>query len=190
MDSKKTENIIIERLLFSGEVNLDNISDRELKTFIKEKIVEANYLKEGWQIHYAIERISKEIKLRHKPNLQKSDKRGEILGVLTNFSISVLFYSIIRFWLFPFLIISGLESVIVLGIIYFLVTKIKNSLRGKEILYNVLVALVIFPFLAVNIGKFIKTYSAWLVLPLAILAYILAKSGRIIFKKGLTYVKR
>ena len=191
MDSEKIENSIIEKILSSNEVSLDNISDKELMVSIKEKVVEANYLKEEWQIHYAIERILRGIKLHHKSNSQKSDKKRQTFNFLINFAISILFYSIIKILFkeaFPSLIIGALPSIIFLGIIYFLITKARNSLRGKEILYNILVALIIFPFLAVNIGKFIKTDSAWLILPIAILAYVLAKPVRLILKRILIYI--
>ena len=110
---------------------------------------------------------------------------------LINFAISIFFYSVLRILLkeaFPSLIIGGLPSILILGAFYFFVAKARSIPRGKEILYNILVALVIFPFLAVNIGKFISTDSAWPILPLFILAYILAKPARIIFKKTLGYI--
>ncbi len=61
------EDIIIQNILSSKEINLESISNKDLKILIKNKIVEASYLNEEWQIHYAIEKVMKKI----RPNWEK-----------------------------------------------------------------------------------------------------------------------
>jgi hypothetical protein len=190
MDPEKIEKQIIEKVLSSNEINLDSASNNELKNFIKEKVEQANYLNEEWQVHYAVESVFKEVKPHLKPHSGEKSK-GRKLKFLIDFTVSIFFYSVLRILLnevFPSLTIGGCGCVLILGLFYLLVTKTRSNTKGKEILYNILVAFIIFSFLAVNIGKFIEIDSAWPILPLFIVAYLLAKPVRIIFRKTLTYI--
>ena len=55
------EDIIFDEIISSKELNIENVSDKELEGLIKEKIEKANYLSE-WQVDYAMERIMDRIK--------------------------------------------------------------------------------------------------------------------------------
>lgn len=59
METNDIENEIVEKI---QSQNLSNISDDQLGRIVSEEIKKANYLKEDWQIHYAEERILKELK--------------------------------------------------------------------------------------------------------------------------------
>jgi len=123
---------------------------------------------------------------------EKELRKRAIYDYVINFAIAIFFYSVFKVLLkelFPSLLIGALPTVILLGAVYFFVSKARSSQKGKNVLYDILVAFIIFPLLAVNIGKFISTDSVWPVFPLAIFAYILAKPVRIILKKVLAYAK-
>lgn len=112
-------------------------------------------------------------------------KRKKSYDFWINFIISLFFASIL--WS-----IIGIGGLLLWIGIYFLVRKMRSKLKYKEILYNILVAFVIFPFLAVNIGRFVNDinikWSMLLFVVLAIVAYVLAKPARIAFGKILNYI--
>jgi hypothetical protein len=72
------EDIIVENILSSQEIDLADISNKELKIFTEKKIREADYLTEDWQAHYAVERILKKI----KPDTGKAKKKGLAIASL------------------------------------------------------------------------------------------------------------
>jgi hypothetical protein len=59
MNNKKPdqENVIFKNVLASQNIDLEKISDKDLKIRIKDEVIKANYLNEEWQIDYAVQRI-------------------------------------------------------------------------------------------------------------------------------------
>jgi len=65
MDNKKVEEIEeVVRKNISEEKTIDfnRISDKNLKSIILDRVKEANYINEEWQLSYAVERILKKVR--------------------------------------------------------------------------------------------------------------------------------
>ena len=77
MEQEKIESAIAESILSSNDINLSNISDSDLNNLIKEKVTEENYLKEDWQVNYAVERIRGGINKRNEVKSIEEAKVGQ-----------------------------------------------------------------------------------------------------------------
>lgn len=56
-NKQKPEDIIFEALLASKDIDLKNISEKDLRILIEDKITKFNPLIEEWQVGYAVDRI-------------------------------------------------------------------------------------------------------------------------------------
>jgi hypothetical protein len=74
------EDIIMGKILSSKEINIETISDKDLKSFIGERVAEANYLKEDWQARAAVERIFEVIKKERRKG--REPKKGLAIASL------------------------------------------------------------------------------------------------------------
>lgn len=138
---KNQEDVIMEEILSSKEINLKNVSDKDIKIYLKKKIVEANYLNEEWKIHYAAEKIFENIR-KYKLKGKKL-KRG-----LANAS---LIFAIISNIPSTAGIVAGIVAVVCGHLALHKIKKDSNLYTGK----GAAIAGLILGYLGLAIGLFL-----------------------------------
>jgi hypothetical protein len=133
------EDIILEKILSSKEINLETIPDNELKVFVRNKITEINYLNEEWQVSFAVERIIGKINIKIKRINKINDWRRHFLR--KNFFINLFIAFIPAAIIIGILkeitksnLIVGVPIFLILGIFMLIVGIIREKIKNKN--YN------------------------------------------------------
>lgn len=172
------EDVVIEKILSSKEINLEDAPSKDIKTFIRNKIVEANYLDEEWKINYAIERIFEEIKMKIKPEekiKEKKEKKKEFYSLL----LALCFY-------FFFQITFGAIGLLFFFIAFIPINMLIHNKRARNIIINLAVSAVISPFIAYGLfSNFNSTENLNPLLSIMVLVavFIFLELSRFVYKK-------
>lgn len=124
-DQQKIENSIAE---FVFKMSDDSISKKTIDSEIQNEIRKRNYLKEDWQIHYAVERIYKKIQLLKQGsdinNLKYPSEDPDVLVGYKCTSCNTEFNNSPFLWAWIFGILFTISN-IPLGIVYLIFSNKK-----------------------------------------------------------------
>jgi len=182
-NTQDLENIIIKDILSSQEIDLDNVSNKDLKIFVDREVRKANYLKEEWQVDYAAERIIEKIKAKIDPEdeiEEKKDRKKYIYSMLLAFCFYFFVQITFEVWGLLFFFIAFIPINMLIG-----------NRRARKIIIELSISAVISPFIAHGLfGGFdtTETLNPLLIIGILIGAFMFFEIIRFICRKIKRYL--
>lgn len=151
---------VVERRLFDDLLKQKEIfsggkTEQEAREIIKEKVLAERYLAEPWQVDYAVERTWSSLGAAPTTAGVAPAKKGKsvwpvLRRVLVDVIIALILYAIVGNIVSGALVYLACQAV---------VSGARSTERGRKVVNFLVLALIIFPIIAVGLGSVIEMTS-------------------------------